>query len=481
MNGNESGYDEDQIKKEYNSFEKTNKTPNYFKEMMNSLEERNNNESKSNEDEIEGKSHPLKKDASSPNLSGIYLKKSQKQKENEDKSQEEEKGRGSCESIFSSFNEFLNQQKFFFEEEDDESKDINHIDMKELGKLINMLIKFYMIWKKENKDKKLNKKENIIQRKEDQINECNISIGKNFELENRINEQKCILDNLKESEEQIIKIDDSEKKNINLGKKVYGQNNKNSQLNIKNEQLVISNKDLEDKKQRGKNSKEKFNLILSSSEKELKNALKKKEEKEAKNRCKNKNISTKLKENKRKISIEKNIISVSVSVIIEREKLQKSKIINKGNEKNIKYNNILTERNQLISNNQKSIELNNLKNDLKHKDDEIKQLRNKIQILENENNELRNKIMTLSENEKEKLDMKNEIERIWNKLSILATKSEMNIQDLKLDELLNNQKIIITKIQESKSQNQNDSDINGHNSIIYNQSNSQIILEEIQQ
>ena len=200
--------------------------------------------------------------------------------------------------------------------------------------------------------------------------------------------------------------------------------------------------------------------------------MKKKEEKEAKNRCKNKNISTKLKENKRKISIEKNKISESVSVIIERENLQKSKIINKVNKKNIKYNNII---------NQKLIELNNLKNDLKHKDDEIKQLRNKIQILENENNELRNKIMTLSENGKEKLDMKNEIERIWNKLSILATSSEMNIQDLKLDELLNNQKKIMAKIQASNSQNQNDSDINGHNSIIYNQSNSQIILEEIQQ
>ena len=241
---------------------------------------------------------------------------------------------------------------------------------------------------------------------------------------------------------------------------------------------MISNKDLEDRKQRGENSKE-INLILSPSQKELKNALKKKEEKEAKIRCKNKNISTKLKE-KKNISIEKNKISDSISVIMEREKLQKSKIINKGNEKNIKYNNILTERNQLISNNQKSIELNNLKNDLKHKDDEIKQLRNKIQILENENNELKNKILTLSENTKEKLDMKNEIERIWNKLSILATSSQMNIQDLKLDELLNNQRKIMAKIQASNSQNQNDSDINGHNSIISNHLNSQIMLEEIQ-
>ena len=476
MNGSrsKSGSDEEKINNDYNSFKKTNETPNYIKELMKSLEERNNNESKSNEDEIEENSYRIKKDASSPNLSGIYLKKSQKSKENEDKSQEEEKGKRSCESLFSSFNEL----KHFFEEEEDEFKDINHIDMKELGKIIKMFIKFYMIWKKENKDKKLNKKENIIQRNEDQINKYNSNIGKKFELENRISEQKFILDNLKESEEQKIKNDDLENKNIILRNKVYGQNNKNSHLDIKNEQLMISNKDLEDRKQRGENSKE-INLILSPSQKELKNALKKKEEKEAKIRCKNKNISTKLKE-KKNISIEKNKISDSISVIMEREKLQKSKIINKGNEKNIKYNNILTERNQLISNNQKSIELNNLKNDLKHKDDEIKQLRNKIQILENENNELKNKILTLSENAKEKLDMKNEIERIWNKLSILATSSQMNIQDLKLDELLNNQRTIMAKIQASNSQNQNDSDINGHNSIISNHLNSQIMLEEIQ-
>ena len=88
--------------------------------------------------------------------------------------------------------------------------------------------------------------------------------------------------------------------------------------------------------------------------------------------------------------------------------------------------------------------------------------------------------MTLSENAKEKLDIKNQFERIWNKLSILATSSEMNIQDLKLDELLDNQRKIMTKMQESNSQEQNDSDINGHNSIIYNHSNSHVILEEMQ-
>ena len=122
----------------------------------------------------------------------------------------------------------------------------------------------YFILEKENKNKKLNKKENIIQRKEGQIKECNSNIGKKFELENRISEQKFILDNLKESEEQKIKNDDLEKYNNNLGKEVYEQN-----------------------------------IILSPSEKELKNALKKKEEKEAKNRIKNKNISIKLKEKKK--------------------------------------------------------------------------------------------------------------------------------------------------------------------------------------
>ena len=325
MNGSRSGSDEEKISNDYNSFEKTNETPNYIKELMKSLEERNNNESKSNEDELEEKSYPIKKIGSSPNLSGIYSKKSLK--ENEDMSQEEEKGRLSCKSLFSSINELLNQ-KIFFEEEENESQDFNLIDMKELRKYIKMFFDCYFILKKKNKNKKLNKKENIIQRKEGQINECNSNIGKKFELENRINEQKFILDNLKESEEQKIKNDDLEKYNNNLGKEVSEQN-----------------------------------IILSPSQKELKNALKKKEEKEAKNRIKNKNIAIKLKE-KKKTSIEKNKISESEYVIVEREKLQKSKIINKDNEKNIKYNNILIERNQLVSNNQKSIELNNLKNDL---------------------------------------------------------------------------------------------------------------------
>jgi hypothetical protein len=73
-----------------------------------------------------------------------------------------------------------------------------------------MLIEIYMNWGKKNKDKKLNKKE-------DQINRCNLNIEKNFKLENIISEKKLIIDNLKESEEQRIKNDDLEKKNVNLG------------------------------------------------------------------------------------------------------------------------------------------------------------------------------------------------------------------------------------------------------------------------
>ena len=72
-----------------------------------------------------------------------------------------------------------------------------------------MLIEIYN-WGKKNKDKTLNKKE-------DQINRCNLNIEKNFKLENIISEKKFIIDNLKESEEQRIKNDDLEKKNVNLG------------------------------------------------------------------------------------------------------------------------------------------------------------------------------------------------------------------------------------------------------------------------
>jgi hypothetical protein len=123
MNRSES--DEEQIKNDYNSLEKTNETPNYFKEYIKSDEERNKNQNKSNEDEIGEKLYPIKEDASSPNLSGIgnkYSQESQKQKENKDKSQEGEEGRHSNGSLFSSSNEFPNPLKSFFFEED-ESKD----------------------------------------------------------------------------------------------------------------------------------------------------------------------------------------------------------------------------------------------------------------------------------------------------------------------------------------------------------------------
>ena len=100
------------------------------------------------------------------------------------------------------------------------------------------------------------------------------------------------------------------------------------------EKLVGNNKKLEDKirkeKQRGENSKEKYDLLPindSTSNNELKNALKKKEEMEEKKRSNIKRISTKLKEKLRKKQIGE--LEISESVILEREESEKSKIINK--------------------------------------------------------------------------------------------------------------------------------------------------------
>ena len=60
--------------------------------------------------------------------------------------------------------------------------------------------------------------------------------------------------------------------------------------------------------------------------------------------------------------------------------------------------------------------------------------------------------MTLSENTKKILDMNKEIQKINNKLSNFATKTEINILNSKLDELLNIQRNIRKEMQESKSQ-----------------------------
>ena len=185
---------------------------------------------------------------------------------------------------------------------------------------------------------------------------------------------------------------------------------------------------------------------------------------ETKNRCNIKRIYTKLKEKLKNKQTEETIFKESD--IIDKEQSEKIKIINKFKEK-IKYIN-LKERN-----NQKSKELNNKKNELEQKDenssllsDEIKQLRNENSILENGNNEQKNQIMTLRENTKENLDMKKEIQNINNKLSNFATKSEINILNLKLDEILNFQRNIRKEMQEPKSRIQNNSDINENHSII---------------
>jgi len=220
--------------------------------------------------------------------------------------------------------------------------------------------------------------------------------------------------------------------------KISEQNNKNNQFDIEIEKLDINNKGLEHGKQKEEDSKGKYDLILSVQEKELKNALKKKEEKEKKNRCNIKRISTKLKEKLKEKEKEKS----NKSNIIDIEQSEKAKIINKFKEKKIKY----------IRNNQKLKELNNKKNELEQKDENINLLRNESYILENESKQ-KNQIMTLSENTKKILDMNKEIQKINNKiLSNFATKTEINILNSKLDELLNIQRNIRKEMQESKSQ-----------------------------
>jgi len=220
--------------------------------------------------------------------------------------------------------------------------------------------------------------------------------------------------------------------------KISEQNNKNNKFDIEIEKLDIGNKGLEDAKQNEEDSMGKYDLILSAQEKELKNALKKKEEKEEKNRCNIKRISTKLKEKLKEKEKEKS----NKSNIIDIEQSEKAKIINKFKEKKIKY----------IRNNQKLKELNNKKNELEQKDENINLLRNESYILENESKQ-KNQIMTLSENTKKILDMNKEIQKINNKiLSNFATKTEINILNSKLDELLNIQRNIRKEMQESKSQ-----------------------------
>jgi len=449
-------------------------TPEFYKEFLKSFIERK----KDNSGE---KSSIIKEDIFLPNfgdISIIFSKEPQKQKENEDKNQERVEEQFSLDSIFASLSEFLKQQKSLSEigkntsleidsnnkvikikfkeedkknkykksinknqEEEKEFKGINQNKINEIGKAIQSLIKNYMnLLKSKNIHKNLNENEKIIlQRIEDQINECNSNIGKEYELENRINEQNS--DKLNETEDL-----------------------KNYHLDKENEKSAISNKDLEHERQREENSKEKNDLILSTQKIELENALKKKEEKEEKNRCNIKIISTKLKKKIKTKQIHKSKIIESALFKEQKENSEISKIFNKHKGKKIKYINSLRERNQIDPNNQKSNELNNKENDLKLKDDEIQQLKNKMKILENEIKEQKNQIMSLSEIAKEKINMKDENKSIEFKLSNLV--------------MLNNQRNSM-EMQELNLQNQNNSNINDNNSILSKKVNSSIIyLEE---
>jgi len=125
---------------------------------------------------------------------------------------------------------------------------------------------------------------------------------------------------------------------------------KNSHLDKENEKSVISNKDLEHKRQREENSKEKNDLILSTQKIELENALNKKEEKEEKNKCNIKIISTKLKEKLETKQIHKSKIIESELFKEQKENSEILKIFNKHKGKKIKYINSLKERNQIDPN-----------------------------------------------------------------------------------------------------------------------------------
>ena len=185
MNGSrnegKSGSNEEQIKNHFSSLDITNETPKYYKELLNSYEEKNNyknNENTNSRDEIEERVFNINEAFSIPNfssISNIYSKEFQNQKENEDRSNE---GLSSYDSFFL-FLKLFRQNKSFCEkekkslikqdnvnktininckeedkkiedkknidksnEEEDESMEFNYNDINELGKFIRKLIKF---------------------------------------------------------------------------------------------------------------------------------------------------------------------------------------------------------------------------------------------------------------------------------------------------------------------------------------------------
>lgn len=269
MNGSKSGGEnsEEKMKNNCNSLEKTNETPKFYKELMKLNEDYKKNENKNSNDEFGERSYPIKEDASFPNFSGIsniYSNESQKEKEKENKgkNQEEGEGRHSFDSLISFVYESLNQQKDSNEiknkskdkaikinikqedkkkedkksidncNEEDELKDINPNNIedinelnKKIKKVININRKLLIEKQKDNSlrylQMKLSEKEKIIQRKDEQINECKSKIEKKYkykitELEKTIREQKS-LNKMKDS-----KLNETEK-----------QKNKNNELKKK--------------------------------------------------------------------------------------------------------------------------------------------------------------------------------------------------------------------------------------------------------
>lgn len=408
INEGKSRSNEEQIKNAFDSMDIINKTPEYYEEFQKSYEERNNyknSENKNSREEIGERVFNIKEGVSLPKISAISnIFPKESQKENKDRSNEGVEELSCFDSLLFSFIHFLNQQKCF----------------SDLGK------------------KSLIKQDNLNGTAKKNIEKSNEEEYESKDIYyNAINEIGKSIKLLIKIYNNLLKINKNKKLNEKekIIMKISEQNNKNNQFDIEIEKLDINNKGLEHGKQNEEDSKGKYDLILSAQEKELKNALKKKEEKEKKNRCNIKRISTKLKEKlKEKEKSNK-------SNIIDIEQSEKAKIINKFKEKKIKY----------ITNNQKLKELNNKKNDFEQKDENSNLLRNESYFLENESNQ-KNQIMTLSENTKKILDMNKEIQKTNNKLSNFATKTEINILNSKLDELLNIQRNIRKEMQESKSQ-----------------------------
>ena len=397
INEGKSRSNEEQIKNAFDSMDIINETPEYYEEFQKSYEERNNyknSENKNSREEIGERVFNIKEGVSLPKISAISnIFPKESQKENEDRSNEGVEDLSCFDSCFS-----------------------------DLGK------------------KSLIKQDNLNGTAKKNIEKSNEEEDESKDIHyNAINEIGKSIKLLIKIYNNLLKIN----KNIKLNEKekiimkISEQNNKNNQFDIEIEKLDINNKGLEHGKQNEEVSKGKYDLILSAQEKELKKSLIKKKEKEEKNKCNIKRISTKLKEKLKEKEKEKS----NKSNIIDIEQSEKAKIINKFKEKKIKY----------ITNNQKLKELNNKKNDFEQKDENSNLLRNESYFLENESNQ-KNQIMTLSENTNKILDMNKEIQKTNNKLSNFATKTEINILNSKLDELLNIQRNIRKEMQESKSQ-----------------------------